>query len=209
LTARANFPARCARKSTENIPNLFAPACAPRLCRKPGEQPDRAPSTPRAVAVYQSPSARRALRCLRRGETLRPCAISTASPRANRPSATSPARCANLTGNMPMLPGVFPDYSAPIARTAKDGVRKLAMARWGMPSPAFAVAGRKSDPGVTNIRNVASPHWGIGSSERRVRIRPCRANFHVWACNAIRTDWRGGALRARGRPCRARRSCGC
>ncbi len=28
-----------------------------------------------------------------------------------------------------------------------------------MPSPAFALQGRKSDPGVTNVRNVSSPHW--------------------------------------------------
>src|SRR3546814_4189731 len=33
------------------------------------------------------------------------------------------------------------------------------MARWGMPSPAFALQGRKTDPGVTNVRNVKSPHW--------------------------------------------------
>lgn len=33
------------------------------------------------------------------------------------------------------------------------------MARWGMPSPTFALKGRNSDPGVTNIRNTASPHW--------------------------------------------------
>jgi len=52
----------------------------------------------------------------------------------------------DLTGNLPMLPGVFPDYSAPIARTAADGVRELAMARWGMPSAAFAIAGKKTDP---------------------------------------------------------------
>jgi putative SOS response-associated peptidase YedK len=65
----------------------------------------------------------------------------------------------DITGNLPPLPGVFPDYSAPIVRTAADGVRELAMARWGMPSPVFALKGRKTDPGVTNIRNVASPHW--------------------------------------------------
>jgi putative SOS response-associated peptidase YedK len=40
----------------------------------------------------------------------------------------------DITGNMPPLPGIFPDYRAPIVRTALDGVRKLAMARWGMPS---------------------------------------------------------------------------
>jgi putative SOS response-associated peptidase YedK len=32
------------------------------------------------------------------------------------------------------LPGIFPDYSAPIVRDASEG-RELVMARWGMPSP--------------------------------------------------------------------------
>jgi putative SOS response-associated peptidase YedK len=57
------------------------------------------------------------------------------------------------TGNLPPMPGIFPDFLAPIARTAPDGVRELAMARWGMPGPpAFGGAP------VTNIRNVKSPH---------------------------------------------------
>ena len=63
------------------------------------------------------------------------------------------------TGNLPSLPGVFPDYAAPIVRTAPDGVRELAMARWGMPSPVFALKGKKTDPGVTNVRNTKSAHW--------------------------------------------------
>jgi putative SOS response-associated peptidase YedK len=62
------------------------------------------------------------------------------------------------TGNLPPLPGIFPDYPAPIVRNHVEG-RELAMARWGMPSPAFALKGRNSDPGVTNVRNAASPHW--------------------------------------------------
>ncbi|MGU9982481.1 SOS response-associated peptidase [Phreatobacter sp. HK31-P] len=62
------------------------------------------------------------------------------------------------TGNLPPLPGIFPDYAAPIVRM-QEGARELAMARWGMPSPAFALKGRTADPGVTNVRNVASPHW--------------------------------------------------
>jgi putative SOS response-associated peptidase YedK len=61
-------------------------------------------------------------------------------------------------GNLPPLPGIFPDYQAPIVRNHPDG-RELVMARWGMPSPAFALKGKKTDPGVTNVRNVASPHW--------------------------------------------------
>jgi putative SOS response-associated peptidase YedK len=62
------------------------------------------------------------------------------------------------TGNLPPLPGIFPDYPAPIVRNGAEG-RELGLARWGMPSPAFALKGRKTDPGVTNVRNVSSPHW--------------------------------------------------
>jgi putative SOS response-associated peptidase YedK len=64
----------------------------------------------------------------------------------------------NKTGNMLPLPGIFPDYPVPIVRNSPDG-REMVMARWGMPSPAFALRGRNSDPGITNIRNVASAHW--------------------------------------------------
>jgi putative SOS response-associated peptidase YedK len=62
------------------------------------------------------------------------------------------------TGNLPPLPGVFPDYGAPIVRDGAEG-RELVLARWGMPSPLFALKGKKTDPGVTNIRNAQSPHW--------------------------------------------------
>ena len=61
-------------------------------------------------------------------------------------------------GNMPPLPGVFPDYFAPIVRNGAEG-RELVMARWGMPSPFEILKGKNRDPGVTNIRNVSSPHW--------------------------------------------------
>ena len=59
---------------------------------------------------------------------------------------------------MPPQPGVFPDYFAPIVRNDGEG-RELVMARWGMPSPFELVKDRNRDPGVTNIRNVSSPHW--------------------------------------------------
>jgi putative SOS response-associated peptidase YedK len=52
------------------------------------------------------------------------------------------------------MPGIFPDFLAPIVRNAPDGVRELTRARWGMPGPpAFGGAP------ITNIRNVKSPHW--------------------------------------------------
>jgi len=99
----------------------------------------------------------------------------------------------DVTGNLPVLPGVFPDYMAPIVRNAPDGVRELAMARWGMPSSQFALveATKKRaakleakgqpvdfkqllrmepDSGTTNIRNVGSKHWQrwLGTEHRCV-----------------------------------------
>ena len=62
------------------------------------------------------------------------------------------------TGNLPSLPGVFPDYAAPVVRNRDDGERELTMMRWGMPSPQFVLKGRSVDGGVTNVRNVKSPH---------------------------------------------------
>lgn len=92
----------------------------------------------------------------------------------------------DLVGNLPPLPGIFPDYPAPIVRRAEvDGTRELALARWGMPSSSQAVfeatkrradrmraKGREigkaefdellrkePDGGTTNVRNTASRHW--------------------------------------------------
>ena len=62
------------------------------------------------------------------------------------------------TGNLPPLPGIFPDYAAPIVRNSSAG-RELALARWGMPTPPQYLGNRKADAGVTNIRNVKSSHW--------------------------------------------------
>jgi putative SOS response-associated peptidase YedK len=62
------------------------------------------------------------------------------------------------TGNLPPLPGIFADYAAPIVRNQAEG-RELAMVRWGMPSPVSALKGKRTDPGLTNVRNVASSHW--------------------------------------------------
>jgi putative SOS response-associated peptidase YedK len=84
-------------------------------------------------------------------------------------------------GNLPPLPGIFPDYPAPIVRNAPEG-RELVMARWGMPSSQLALmqAAKKRaakleakgkpvdfkellwmepDSGTANIRNVNSKHW--------------------------------------------------
>ncbi len=85
-------------------------------------------------------------------------------------------------GNFPPLPGIFPDYPAPIIRSTTDGRRELAMARWGMPSSRKALLDAASkradklrakgkvvdfdellrmepDSGTTNIRRTESRHW--------------------------------------------------
>jgi putative SOS response-associated peptidase YedK len=60
----------------------------------------------------------------------------------------------DIAGNVPPLPAVFPDQMAPVVRTAKDGVRELAMMRWGFPPPTHVTGGA-----VTNIRHTASSWW--------------------------------------------------
>jgi putative SOS response-associated peptidase YedK len=56
-------------------------------------------------------------------------------------------------GNLPPMPGVFPDYPAPVIRNTDSGTEMVTM-RWGMPPPP-----RTGGPPVTNIRNTSSPHW--------------------------------------------------
>jgi len=89
------------------------------------------------------------------------------------------------TGNLPPLPGIYPDYFAPIVRTESDG-RALTMARWGMPSPASVLVGKKSDSGVTNVRNTESAHWRrwLGPENR------CVVPFTSFAENEVLPDGR-------------------
>jgi putative SOS response-associated peptidase YedK len=56
-------------------------------------------------------------------------------------------------GNLAPMPGVFPDYPAPVIRNTDTGTEKTLM-RWGMPPPP-----RTGGPPVTDIRNTSSPHW--------------------------------------------------
>jgi len=88
-------------------------------------------------------------------------------------------------GNFPPMPGVFPDYLAPIVRNV-GGLAELTTVRWGMPSSSRALydAARaraakiekkrgapltreefdelvrnEPDGGTTNVRNIDSQHW--------------------------------------------------
>ena len=75
----------------------------------------------------------------------------------------------DTTGNLPSMPGVFPDYMAPVVRN--NGIRELAMLRWGMPGPP-----QFGGAPITNIRNVRSPHWrGWLKPENRCVVRSHRS----------------------------------
>lgn len=87
-------------------------------------------------------------------------------------------------GNLPPLPGIYPDYPAPIVRSNADGNREMVMARWGMPTPPQYLAGKRTDPGVTNIRRVNSPHWRawLGPAHR------CLVPFTSFSENEVLPD---------------------
>ena len=66
--------------------------------------------------------------------------------------------------NLPPMPGVFPDFPAPVVRNADGDAEEMVLMRWGMPPPRTGVLP------VTNIRNTSSPHWrGWFKPENRCR----------------------------------------
>ena len=70
-------------------------------------------------------------------------------------------------GNLPPMPGVFPDYPAPVICNTSYG-REMALMHWGMPPPP-----RTGGPPVTNIRNTmveaGKPLPGAVQQLRRIR----------------------------------------
>lgn len=70
----------------------------------------------------------------------------------------TPTPVLDRLGNFKPLPQVYPDQQAPIVRKGSDGM-EMVMGRWGMPTPPQFLANKKTDRGVTNIRNTRSPHW--------------------------------------------------
>jgi putative SOS response-associated peptidase YedK len=69
-------------------------------------------------------------------------------------------------GNLAPMPGVFPDYPAPVVRNA-GGERELIMMRWGMPPPP-----KSPWPPVTNIRNTSSPPLANMAEARKSLLGP-------------------------------------
>ena len=69
-------------------------------------------------------------------------------------------------GNLAPMPGVFPDYPAPVVRNTDTG-RELTMMRWGMPPPP-RTAGRRSPTSATRHRRTGA----AGSSRRTDALVP-------------------------------------
>lgn len=65
---------------------------------------------------------------------------------------------ATNAANLGAHEGIFANGFGPIVRNTPEG-RDLAVCRWGMPSPEFALVGKNYDAGVTNVRKTTSPHW--------------------------------------------------
>jgi putative SOS response-associated peptidase YedK len=78
-------------------------------------------------------------------------------------------------GNLPPMTGVFPDYPAPVVRSAGTE-RELVLMRWGMPPPP-----RTGGPPVTNIRNSSSPHWRGWLKPENRRLVPFNSFAEVCA----------------------------
>jgi putative SOS response-associated peptidase YedK len=140
-----------------------------------------------AAASAPRPAAARPRRCCswHDGHGIRiwrPDLVQSVFDHHNQAAISALFRVVNrYVGNLASMPGVFPDYKAPIVRTGAEG-RELATARWGMPSSSKALldATKKRakklqakgklvdfrellrmepDSGTTNIRKVESKHW--------------------------------------------------
>src|SRR5438045_3514410 len=94
-------------------------------------------------------------------------------------------------GNLPPMPGVFPDYPAPVVRN-DQGEREMVMMRWGMPSPP-----RTPGPPVTNIRNTSSPHWRMWLKPENLCLCPRQQLRGICAGGEPRDEEKGrGVVRA-------------
>jgi len=101
-----------------------------------------------------------------------------------RAEVAAVVRAIDRNNNQPPMPGVYPDYAAPVVMRAANGAREMRDMRWGMPTPqnvlyeaastrAKKLRGRgqdvdfnallkmEPDKGVTNVRNTTSRHWQV------------------------------------------------
>ena len=69
-------------------------------------------------------------------------------------------------GNLPELPGIYPDYFAPIVRLTAQGEREIFLARWGLPSSKDSRAVEKPNRGTTKcsasvVRGLACTNYDV------------------------------------------------
>ena len=62
-------------------------------------------------------------------------------------------------GNLPILPSIFPDQEAPVARDRGRRRARTGQNALGHADAAAPIGTGEIDRGVTNIRNPDSPHW--------------------------------------------------
>jgi putative SOS response-associated peptidase YedK len=169
---RCKTPSDVDLADMKHPPTTFVHDLARRLrCRKCAKAGRRPAATLLQLGLAAAPSSNRPLTmCNLYSITTNQAAIIALFRVINR-----------YVGNLAPMPGVFPDYKAPIVRNGPGG-RELATARWGMPSSSKALmdATKKRaeklqakgkpvdfkellrmepDGGTTNIRNVKSKHW--------------------------------------------------
>src|SRR5665213_1673040 len=82
----------------------------------------------------------------------------------------------DFVGNLPPMPGIYPDGMAPVVRMTQevDRQRKMDMMRWGFPPPP-----NLGNRPVTNLRNTKSPYWRAWLQEGHRCLVPA-SSFCEW-----------------------------
>src|SRR5215217_8943388 len=94
----------------------------------------------------------------------------------------------DTTGNLPSMPAVFPDYTAPVVRNVAEGERELTLMRWGFPPPP-----KLGTQPVTNVRNGKSPDWrGWLKPEWRVVVPATSFSEFIWTGRSVEECAAGG-----------------
>ena len=99
----------------------------------------------------------------------------------------------NRTLDIPLFPGIFPNYVAPVVRQAADGERELVNMNWGFVLPQPGKAPRR----VTNVRDdkAMTGFWRESMEKRRCRVPAsafCEPDGNVkpatWNWFALKSD---------------------
>lgn len=103
---------------------------------------------------------------VRRAPVCNLCSIQT-----NQAAIAALFRVVNrYVGNLAPMPGVFPDYPAPVIRNTNNG-SELAMMRWGMPPPLSTSGIRRHRTGAAGSSQRADA-WCRSIALLRARTKP-------------------------------------